>query len=140
MGASQQRQHSVAKGKQRVVSGGKWLAARGQQGGDIAWLLIGHGRCCFVMLLRCQPLTYGVCDNVLDVVKGIDSETVIKLMQEEKVIKGKIWFRQENVYLRWNQEDVTHWKIRLANETTMKMTHKDIGICRRYVLQKEMCF
>jgi hypothetical protein len=47
-------------------------------------------------------LTDGVCGDVLDVVEGIASETVIKLMQEEKGIRGKIWFRQENVYLRWN--------------------------------------
>jgi hypothetical protein len=53
-------------------------------------------------------LTDGVCDDVLDVVKGIASETVIKLTQEKKGIKGKIWFRQEHVYLRWNQKDVTH--------------------------------
>ena len=66
------------------------------------------------MLLRCQPLTYGICDDVLDVLEGITSETVIKVMQEEKGIRGKIWFRQENVYLRWNQEDVTHQKISCA--------------------------
>jgi hypothetical protein len=70
----------VASGKQQVASGGKWLVAGGQQGGDIACLLIGHGRCCFVVLLRCQPLTDGVCDDVLDVVEGIANETVIKLM------------------------------------------------------------
>jgi hypothetical protein len=65
-------------------------------------------------MLSCQPLTDGICDDVLDVTEGIASETVIKLTQEEKGIKGKIWFRQENVYLRWNQEDVTHQKIRCA--------------------------
>ncbi len=59
-------------------------------------------------------MTDGVCDDVLDVVEGIASETVVKLMQDEKGIKGKIWFRQENVYLRWNQKDVTHQKIRCA--------------------------
>ncbi len=79
MGAGQ-HQHWVASGKQQVASGGKWLVAGGQQGGDIACLLIGHGRCCFVVLLRCQPLTDGVCDDVLDVVEGIANETVIKLM------------------------------------------------------------
>jgi hypothetical protein len=82
-----------------VASGGKWLAAGGQQGGDIACLLIGHGRGCFVVLLRRQPLTDGVCGNVLDMVEGIAGETVIKLTQEENGFRGKIWFRQENVYL-----------------------------------------
>ena len=62
----------------------KWLAAGGQQGGDIACLLIGHGRCYFVVLLRCQPLKDGICDDVLDVVEGVAGETVIDLMQEEK--------------------------------------------------------
>ncbi len=66
------------------------------------------------MLLRCQPLTDGICGDVLDVGEGIAGETVIKLTQKEKGIRGKIWFRQENLYLRWNQEDVTHWKIRCA--------------------------
>ncbi len=62
------------------------------------------------MLLRCQPLTDDICDDVLDVVEGIAGETVIKLTQEEKGIKRKISFRQENVFLRWNQKDVAHWK------------------------------
>jgi hypothetical protein len=59
-------------------------------------------------------LSDGVCNDVLDVVEGIAGETVIKLTQEEKGIKEKIRFRQENVYLRWNQKDVTHRKIRCA--------------------------
>jgi hypothetical protein len=42
--------------------------------------LIGHGRCCFVVLLRYQPLTDGVCGDVLDVVEGVAGETAIKLM------------------------------------------------------------
>jgi hypothetical protein len=66
------------------------------------------------VLLRCQPSTDGICDDVLDVVEGIASETVIKLMQEEKGIRRKIWSRQETIYLRWNQEDVTHQKSRCA--------------------------
>jgi hypothetical protein len=53
-------------------------------------------------------LADGICDDVVDVVEGIAGETVIKLMQEEKGITRKIWLRQENVYLRKNQEDVTH--------------------------------
>ncbi len=65
------------------------LAVGGQQGGDIACLLFGHGRCCFVVLLRSQPLTDGVCDDVFDVVEGITSETVIKLMQEGKGLKER---------------------------------------------------
>ncbi len=39
------------------------------------------------MLLGYQPLTDGVCDDVLDVVEGIASETVIELTQEEKGIE-----------------------------------------------------
>jgi hypothetical protein len=27
----------------------------------------------------------------------------------------------------------------IAGETTKKMTHKEVGICRRYVCHKEMC-
>jgi hypothetical protein len=34
-------------------------------------------------LLGYQPLTDGVCDDVLDVIEGIASETVMKLTQEE---------------------------------------------------------
>jgi hypothetical protein len=34
-------------------------------------------------------LTDGICDDVLDVVEGIASETVIKLTQEGKGIRGK---------------------------------------------------
>jgi hypothetical protein len=59
-------------------------------------------------------LTDGVCDDVLDVVEGNAGETVIKLTQEEKGIKQKIWFRQENVYLRWTQKDMTDRKIKCA--------------------------
>ncbi len=46
--------------------------------------LTDHGRCCFAWLLGYQPLTDGVCDDVLDVIEGIAGETVIELMQEEK--------------------------------------------------------
>ncbi len=49
--------------------------------------LTDHGRCCFVALLVYQPLTDGVCDDVLDVVEGIAGKTVIELMQQEKEIK-----------------------------------------------------
>jgi hypothetical protein len=34
-------------------------------------------------LLGYQPLTDGICDDVLDVIDGIAGETVIELMQEE---------------------------------------------------------
>ncbi len=30
-----------------------------------------NGRCCFVGLLGCLPLTDGVCDDVLDVVESL---------------------------------------------------------------------
>ena len=36
------------------------------------------------MLLGYQPLTDGICDDVLDMVEGIAGETVIELMREEK--------------------------------------------------------
>ncbi len=49
--------------------------------------LTDHGRCCYVVLFGYQPLTDGVCDDVLDMVEGIAGETVIKLMQEEKGLK-----------------------------------------------------
>jgi hypothetical protein len=35
------------------------------------------------VLLGWQPLADGLCDDVLDLVEGIASETVIELMQEE---------------------------------------------------------
>jgi hypothetical protein len=36
------------------------------------------------VLLGYQPLTDGICNDVLDMVEGIAGETVIKLMREEK--------------------------------------------------------
>jgi hypothetical protein len=51
--------------------------------------LADHGRCCFVGLLGYQPLTDGVCDDVLDVVESIAGETVIELMQEKKGIRQR---------------------------------------------------
>ena len=41
---------------------------------------------CCVVGLPCQPLTDGMCDDVLDVVEGIAGETAIELTQEEKGI------------------------------------------------------
>jgi hypothetical protein len=38
-------------------------------------------------LLGYQPLTDGICDDVLDMVVGVAGETVIELMQEKKGIK-----------------------------------------------------
>jgi hypothetical protein len=49
--------------------------------------LTDHGRCCLVVLLGYQPLTDGVCDDVLDMVGGIAGETVIELTREENGIK-----------------------------------------------------
>jgi hypothetical protein len=88
MGAGQ-HQRWAAIGKQQAASGSKWLVAGGQQGGDIACLSIGNGRCCFVVLLGFQLLTDGVCDDVLDVVESIPDETVTELMQEEKGIRER---------------------------------------------------
>jgi hypothetical protein len=51
--------------------------------------LTDHERCCFVWLLGYQPLTDCVCDDVLDVVEGIASETVIELMQEENNMRER---------------------------------------------------
>jgi hypothetical protein len=51
--------------------------------------LTDHGRYCFVGLLGWQPLTDDVCDDVLDVVEGIASETVTELTQEDNGIKER---------------------------------------------------
>ncbi len=70
-----QHQHWAASSKNLAANGGSgW-----QQGGSRVETLPDHGRCCFVGLLGCLPLTDGVCDDVLDVVEGIGSETVIDL-------------------------------------------------------------
>jgi hypothetical protein len=77
-----QHQHWAASSKQQAAYGGSgW-----QQGGSRVEMLPDHGRCCFVGLLGCLPLTDGICDDVLDVVGGIAAETVIELTQEEKGI------------------------------------------------------
>jgi hypothetical protein len=68
-----------------------------QQGGSRVEMLTNHGRCYFVVLLGYQPLTDGVCDDVLDVVEGIADETVIELMQEEKGIK-EIYDSEKKMY------------------------------------------
>jgi hypothetical protein len=77
-----QHQRWAESGKQQAASGGSgW-----QQGGSRVEALPDHGRCCFVGLLGCLPLTDGICDDLLDVVEGIAGETVIELTQEEKGI------------------------------------------------------
>jgi hypothetical protein len=43
----------------------------------------------FVWLLGYQPLTDSVCDDVLDVVEGIASETEIEVMQENNNIRER---------------------------------------------------
>jgi hypothetical protein len=43
----------------------------------------------FVVLLGHQPLTDGICDDVLDVVECIAGETVIELTREEKGIRER---------------------------------------------------
>ncbi len=60
-------------------------------------MLTDHGRCCFVGLLGYQPLPDGICDDVLDVVEGIASETVIELTREEKGIR-KIYDSDKKMY------------------------------------------
>ena len=81
-GGNGQHQRWAASGKQQAASGGSgW-----QQGGSRMETLPDHGRCCFVVLLGWQPLTDGICDDVLDVLEGIAGETVIELTQDEKSI------------------------------------------------------
>ncbi len=60
-------------------------------------MLTDHGRWCFVVLLGYQPLTDGICDDVLGMVEGIAGETVIKLMREEKGIK-EIYDSDKKIY------------------------------------------
>jgi hypothetical protein len=50
------------------------------------------------VLLRCQPLTDGICGDVLDVVEKNSGETVIKLKQEEKRIRGIIYGSDKIMY------------------------------------------
>jgi hypothetical protein len=52
----------------------------------VADMMPSFPTCCVIVLLSCQPLMDGICDDVLDVVEGITGETVIKLTQEEKGI------------------------------------------------------
>jgi hypothetical protein len=45
--------------------------------------LTDQRRCSFVWLFGYEPLTDGVCDDVLDVIEGVAGETVMELTQEE---------------------------------------------------------
>jgi hypothetical protein len=94
-----QHQRWAESSKQQAANGGSgcWQQG-GQQGGGIAceWEVL------FVGLLGCLPLADGICDDVLDVVEGVASETVVELTQEEKKNYRRIGFRQENVYIRKN--------------------------------------
>ncbi len=56
------------------------------------------GDAVFIVLLGYQPLTDGICDDVLDVIEGIAGETVIELTQEEKGIKEKIYDSEKKMY------------------------------------------
>jgi hypothetical protein len=49
------------------------------------------------MLLGYQPLTDGICDDVLDMVEGIAGETVIELTLEENGIK-EIYDSDKKIY------------------------------------------
>jgi hypothetical protein len=51
--------------------------------------LTDNERCCFVWLLGYQPLTDDICHDVLDMVEGIASETVIEMTQEENNMRGR---------------------------------------------------
>jgi hypothetical protein len=80
-----QHQHWAASRKQQAASGGSgW-----QQGGSRVEILPDQWRCCFVVLLGCQLLIDGVCDDVLNVVECVAGEAVIELTQEEKGIKER---------------------------------------------------
>jgi hypothetical protein len=49
------------------------------------------------MLFWYQPLTDGICDDVLDMVEGIAGESVIELMREEQGIK-KMYDSDKKMY------------------------------------------
>jgi hypothetical protein len=95
------------------------------------------------VLLGYQPLTDGICDDVLDVVEGIAGETVIELTWEEKGIK-EIYYSENKMYMYEKIRKMWHIGLldvpkSIASETTLKMMHEEVGICRRYVRHKEMC-
>jgi hypothetical protein len=85
-----QHQRWVASGKYQADSEGSgWQQGGSRGGGRRVETFTDHGRCCSVWLLEYQPLTDGVCDDVLDVVEGIAGETVIELTQEENNMRER---------------------------------------------------
>ncbi len=58
--------------------------------------LTDNGKCCFIWLLGYQPSTDGICDDVLDVIKGIAGETVMELTQEENNMREVYDLTQKN--------------------------------------------
>ncbi len=112
-----QHQRWAASGKQRVASGGSGWQQGGSRGaaGWRRWLtmegvvLLGcwggsHWQMAFVMMCwmwcgrrHCQW----------------DSDCTDARRKRDK---RKIWLRQDNVYVRKNKKDVTHWVIRCAEK------------------------
>ncbi len=87
-----QHQCWAVSGKHRAASEGSgWQqgGSRGAEGGQQGWDTDWPWEVLFFGLLGYQPLTDGVCDDVLDVVEGIASEIVIELTQEEKGIRER---------------------------------------------------
>jgi hypothetical protein len=72
-------------------------------------MLTDHGRCCFVGLLGYQLLTDNVCDDVLDVVEGIASETVIELKREEKGIRER-YVSDKKMYMLVAKRANSHYR------------------------------
>jgi hypothetical protein len=116
--------------------------ASSEQGSRVEALPV-NGRCYFVGLLGCLPLTDGICDDVLDVVEGTAGETVIELTREEKGITER-YGSDKKMYMYERTRKIRHIGLldvpkSIASVTIMKMTHMEGGICRRYVRHKEMC-
>ncbi len=100
--------------KQQAASGlwGKWLAAGGQQGGDVAWsweVLF----CWVVGLPAIDRWHLWWCVGCGRRHCRWDSDWTDARRKRDY---RKIWFRQENVYVRKNQKDVTHRVIRCAKK------------------------
>jgi hypothetical protein len=58
-------------------------------------------------LLGYQPLTDGICDDVLDVVEGIAGETAIELTQEENNMREK-YDSDKKMYVKERREQRKH--------------------------------